>query len=282
VDRDDGKEEDVTKKKIEKLVKEKENLLAETIKNLGKSPEGALKCQNKEGVTYYYLQKKNHITDKWEKTYLKKSQSSLIKQLAQKSYLRKVKRALEEQIHALNHFTSTYNETALEQIYENLPEERKQLVTPIALGVQQTLKAWDEETYEPYNAYSEYKIYETQRGETVRSKSEVIIANLLYQYSEDLDYKYERPLILHENNGKEVIIHPDFTIINKHTGKIHYYEHAGKMDDPRYAIDFVKKIEMYSANGILQGRELWVTYETAGMPLRMGNVRRIAESILEE
>ncbi len=249
---------------------------------LSEAPEGSLTYQTKNNRTYYYFQTKEAGSKIWKKTYIKKKERALAEKLAQKEYLKDIKTKLEEQIHALNHFTTTYNETALEQIYENLPEERKQLVTPIALGVQQTLKEWNEETYEPYNAYSEYKIYETQRGETVRSKSEVIIAKLLYQYSEELDYKYERPLILQENNGKEVVIHPDFTIINKHTGKIHYYEHAGKMDDPRYAIDFVKKMGLYSANGILQGRELWVTYETAGVPLRMGNVRKITESILEE
>ena len=88
--------------------------------------------------------------------------------------------------------------------------------------------------------YPENLRYETERGDVVRSKSEVIIANILYQNREHILYKYERPLEIVEN-GRKKTIYPDFTIINKNTGKITYWEHAGRMDDPYYANDFVKK-----------------------------------------
>lgn len=240
-------------------------------------PEGGLTHQTKNGRAYYYHQTKNSDGKTWRKTYIKKKESALAEKLAQKEYLEDIKMKLKEQIQVLSNFAATYNETALEQIYDDLPEERKQLITPLVPSVREKMKAWNEETYEPYSAYSEHKIYETERGEMVRSKSEVIIANRLYLHRRDIDYKYERPLILQEKNGNEVIIHPDFTIINKHTGKIFYYEHAGKMDDPRYAIDFVKKIELYVANDILQGKNLLITYEAAGAPLSVSCVRKVVE-----
>ena len=115
----------------------------------------------------------------------------------------------------------------------------------------------------------------------LRSKSEVIIANLLYRPRKDLDYRYERPLKLRAKNGEEINIHPDFTIINKHTGRIYYYEHAGKMDDPKYATDFVKKMELYAANNIWQGEELLVTYEAAGAPLSTTCVRKMVDRLAE-
>lgn len=266
-----------TKSRVTKIIQEKENLLRKITKNLEATPEGTLKYQTRAGVTYYYLQKKNPETKKWEKTYLKKSQSNLIKQLAQKSYLQKAKRVLEEQLSVLTHFASTYDEAALEQIYENLPSERKRLIIPIVYSVKEKLKEWNAETYEPYDAYSEYKIYETDRGEMVRSKSEVIIANLLYQHRMDIDYKYERPLALRDKSNREIIIHPDFTIINKHTGNIYYYEHVGKLDEVKYATDFVKKMELYTINNIMQGKELLITYEATAAPLNVSCVRKIVK-----
>lgn len=73
--------------------------------------------------------------------------------------------------------------------------------------------------------------YETEQGDLVRSKSEVIIANILYQHRKDILYKYERPLEV-MSDGKERNIYPDFTILNIHTGKVTYWEHAGRMDVP--------------------------------------------------
>lgn len=244
------------------------------------APEGGLTHQKKNGNVYYYHQTKKTGSREWKKTYIKKKERKLAAQLAQKEYLNDVKREVKEQIHALMQFISIYDEAALEQIYDDLPNERKELITPIVHSVKEKLKEWNEETYEPYTAYSEYKIYETDRGEMVRSKSEVIIANLLYQYRKHLDYKYERPLVLRDKTGKEITIHPDFTIINKHTGKIYYYEHVGKLDEARYATDFVKKMELYTINNIMQGEELLITYEAAGAPLSVSNVRKNVEQCI--
>lgn len=41
--------------------------------------------------------------------------------------------------------------------------------------------------------------------------------------------------------GHTQTIHPDFTIINIHTGKITYWEHAGRMDDAQYADDLSER-----------------------------------------
>lgn len=245
------------------------------------APKGGLTHQTKNGHAYYYHQVKNSGSKKWKKTYIRKKHMKLAQQLAQKEYLEDIKIKLNEQIQALTQFITRYNETALEQIYENLPDERKQLITPIIPDAKEKLKKWDEEIYEPYDAYSEYKIYETDRGEMVRSKSEVIIANILNQYKKHLDYKYERPLKLKDKSGKEIIIHPDFTIINKLSGKIYYYEHVGRLDETRYATDFAKKMELYTMNHIMQGKELLLTYETAGAPLNVSCVRKIVRMCFE-
>ncbi len=130
--------------------------------------------------------------------------------------------------------------------------------------------------------YSENLKYETEQGEVVRSKSELIIANLLYQNKNHLLYKYERPLKI-KTDGKIKIIYPDFSILNIHTGKIKFWEHAGKMDNSDYADEFVRKININSANGLLLGHDVILTFETSEHPLDIKNVKRIvSEDLLKD
>lgn len=256
-------------------------ILEKTEKFIADASGGILKYQRKKGRLYYYRQEKEPTTQQWSTTYIKKNQMSLAIELAEKGYLITVAAVLKSQIALLQEFVQKYNEEAVEEIYRNLPDERKALVEPVAIGVKEKLEAWDREEYEPYTGFKENMIYETNQGEKVRSKSELIIANVLYQYKDDIEYKYERPLELKTKDGCNIIVHPDFTIINKHTGRIYYYEHAGRMDEPKYSVDFVKKMNLYSTNGILQGDKLFVTYETYSMPLDINCVKKIVERIVE-
>jgi len=63
------------------------------------------------------------------------------------------------------------------------------------------------------------KIHQTESGVWVRSKSEVIIANILHR--SNIDFQYEEKLYYNETQWKE----PDFTI--RHNGKVWYWEHLG-------------------------------------------------------
>ncbi len=76
------------------------------------------------------------------------------------------------------------------------------------------------------------------------------------------------------------IIYPDFTFFSKKIGKEIYWEHDGKMDDPVYVRAAIKKINSYTRNGILPGRELIVTYETANVTLDMQCVAKYAQEYL--
>ena len=84
-------------------------------------------------------------------------------------------------------------------------------------------------------------INRTLRGEDVRSKSELIIANLLYH--NDIEYEYEGVL---EFNGE--VRRPDFVIDGKDT--IYYWEHLGMLNNPKYKQGWERKKEWYKKNGI--------------------------------
>ena len=266
--------------KIKKTIEEKEKLVHRIETLISNAPDGSMKFQVKNGKIYYYHNVKDSRTGQWCKTYIKKKQIQMAKALTQKSYYTSVLLVLKSQLVQLKNFIETFNEEGVEEIYRNLPEARKVLVNPVAIGIKERIDVWAREEYELNTSYPEFLIYETEQGEMVRTKSELIIANVLYQYKDDIEYKYERPLELKAKDGSNIIVHPDFTIINKHTGRIYYYEHAGRMDEPKYAVDFVKKMNLYSTNGILQGDELFVTYETYSMPLDINCVKKIVERIV--
>lgn len=86
-------------------------------------------------------------------------------------------------------------------------------------------------------------IHRTERGDAVRSKSEVIIANLLH--GKGLDYAYERRLV-----GDDASVrYPDFTIEDAESGVTVYWEHLGMLSNPDYRDRWERKVEWYRAQG---------------------------------
>ncbi|MDE0308501.1 MAG: ATP-dependent RecD-like DNA helicase [Acidiferrobacterales bacterium] len=91
--------------------------------------------------------------------------------------------------------------------------------------------------------FEERLIHRTSRGELVRSKSEVIIANLLH--AKKIDYHYEHPL---EIDG--IVKFPDFTIEDDDTGITYYWEHCGMLSHPEYRRNWEQKKAWYMQQGI--------------------------------
>lgn len=276
-------------------VNELESMIAKIDAFLANAPEGCLKWQNKNGATYYYNQymivgdvedsdKKSDDTkqngNQVKREYIKKKNISLAKALAQKQYYIMMRSILGKNLKELKRFIAKYHNEKIDMVYESLSVERKNLVTPLQDSVNELIRNWQEEIYEKNNRYSEHLRYETEQGEIVRSKSEVIIANILYKHRDDILYKYERPLTLLVD-GREKTVYPDFTIINVHTGKIVYWEHAGLMDDPEYASEFIKKMNTYVANDLMPGRDVVLTFEGQGNLLDIRIVKRLVEAIID-
>ena len=120
--------------------------------------------------------------------------------------------------------------------------------------------------------FDEKLIHKTARGELVRSKSEVIIANALFHNG--LDYEYEPQVIL---EGK--VKRPDFKITDADTGEEWYWEHCGMMSDPKYAKRWKDKEKFYAKNGIVKGKNLIVTEEKAGEGLDSYGINEMIKEI---
>ncbi len=84
-------------------------------------------------------------------------------------------------------------------------------------------------------------IHKTVRGEMVRSKSEVIVANILYKM--EIDYTYEEVLTI---KGKNYM--PDFTL--RYQGRTAYLEHLGMLGNASYKDHWNEKKSNYEKLGI--------------------------------
>ncbi len=132
---------------------------------------------------------------------------------------------------------------------------------------------WIMEPFHPNELYPEHLIHETKSNILVRSKSEVLIADALYE--NNIPFKYECPLVL--NGG---IYYPDFTCMNPFKKKIFYWEHFGMLDDLNYAGKTIAKESLYINNGIIPSIQLITTYETKEYPLVRKAVQRNIDSFL--
>jgi hypothetical protein len=96
-------------------------------------------------------------------------------------------------------------------------------------------------------------IHRTKRGVFVRSKSEVIIGNLLHEA--EIDFIYERRF--ETENGWRF---PDFSIATS-SDELILLEHLGMLHKPSYREEWERKREFYENNGYVVGENLFLTSE---------------------
>ena len=86
-------------------------------------------------------------------------------------------------------------------------------------------------------------IHRTRKGDAVRSKSEVVVADILDALG--ISYSYERPLFS-RSDPKDFRL-PDFTA--SFEGDVYYWEHLGMLSVPSYREAWERKRRWYENNG---------------------------------
>lgn len=222
------------------------------------TPEGILRIAKKGGKYQYYQRK---TQDDSKGTFIRRKDDSLAAALAQKDYDAKLLKALTEQQSAIDNFLKNYDPDAVVQVFENLSEARKQLVTPAFLTDEKFAEQWQNEPYDRLGFGKEEPEYYTARGERVRSKSEILIADALYRHK--IPYRYEFPVY----NKGVIIAAPDFNCLNVRLRKEYFWEHLGMMGEEKYADRNVKKLEKYTFAEDFDETNLIITMETDNKPL---------------
>lgn len=256
------------KKRQQQLLKFKK----EKEKALMRVPEGTLRISNnKNHPQYYHRQGPKDLKG----TYIKAEEYHLARRLAQKDYDRKVLRFIEKELKAIEKFFNHYPSLNPEQIYESLHPERQKLIIPIRETDEQFIQNWQSVEYTGKGFKADAPELYTAKGERVRSKSEVMIADLLNK--ENIPYRYEYPVEL-KGIGK---VYPDFLLLHVKKREEIYYEHFGMMDDEEYTEKAMRKIMLYEQNGIFLGEKLIVTFETKKSPLNQKSVRRMLDHYMK-
>ncbi len=256
------------------LLKEQNRLrqiLEKTEDRLQEAPQGTLRLSKcGKSVQYYHCMPGGRKNG----TYLPRTECEFARRLAQKAYDEKIKKLAGKRLAQIMQITKDYSVDEIENVYTGEKNERRTLITPVEKIWDEKLNDWIAEDYNRKEFHEGVPVILTEKGERVRSKSEKILADFFYRNG--IPYKYEKPLYL-KGFGT---VHPDFTFLSKETGGEIYWEHDGKMDDPAYARNAVRKIRAYEENDIYPGERLILTFETEKSVLDIRLVQRLAEKYL--
>jgi hypothetical protein len=250
------------------LVKRKKQLelfIQSTQARLKVAPEGAVRII-KHGNGYQFF----HRREPKEKSgvYIPASEFEKARALIQKKYDLKILAVCREQLALIDHFLSKYDSDVLKRIYAKSGEVRKQFIQAAELPDEDFRARWRAFEYSGKEFREGAAEHYTLKGERVRSKSEVMIANVLSQAG--LDYRYEYPVML----GSQ-IVYSDFTVLRMTDRKEIRWEHAGMIDDLDYRNEFLGKIALYEENGFFPGEDLILTAETQKRPFNIRDVQRV-------
>lgn len=121
--------------------------------------------------------------------------------------------------------------------------------------------------------FAEHLIHRTEKGHMVRSKSELVIANMLFQLG--IPYDYER---ICDGTSAPGRLRPDFSFVTA-DGDLIVWEHLGMLSRPDYKRGWEWKREWYSRNGFVDGKTLFTSTEDAENGLDSALLRKTADTI---
>ena len=236
-------------------------------KRLQSAPEGSVRINvHGKGSQFYRKMDSSNRNG----TYMPVAERREAEALVQKNYDRRILSAAQKQVAFIERFIKNYQPDVLKTIYASLSEPRKRIVDPVELPDSEFRKEWESFTYQHKAFSEETPEHYSNRGERVRSKSEVMIADALDQAQ--IPYRYECPLKL-----GDTVVHPDFTILRLSDRKEIFWEHLGMMGDLEYSNHALQKIRLYERNRLFPGKELILTMETGLLPLNTAVIKDVIQ-----
>lgn len=121
--------------------------------------------------------------------------------------------------------------------------------------------------------FADHLIHRTEKGHLVRSKSELVIANMLFQLG--IPYEYERVL---DGTAAAGRLRPDFSFVTA-DGDLIIWEHLGMLSRPDYKRGWEWKHEWYKRNGFAEGETLFTSTEDEEHGLDSSSLRSTANNI---
>jgi len=242
-----------------------QNIVRDKKKALSKTPTGRLKITHKKKHTeYYWINSDNGCG-----SYIKQRNIKLAAALAQKAYDRVILRYATKELRLIDKLIKNYKKENIDNVYEVLSKDRQLLVHPIWPSDEEFLREWLKQESCQGTFDEDFPEFYTKNNERVRSKSEILIANDLFDYK--VPYLYECRI----NLPGYGTVFPDFNILDMKKRRTIIWEHLGMMDDPDYVERNLRKINAYLKNGYVIGETLILTFETHDQPLNTVIVDKI-------
>ena len=250
----------------ESLIKAKREL-EELSKNV---PDGTKLYSSRYGDSYQFFMKNNSQEKKGK--YIQKKDRKTVEILAQIEYDEKLIQVLQRMILELDRCKENLPDNPFFYTMDQMNIGKRPFVRIPYVSDDDYVLLWKSQKYESIGFSDTSLIYESSKGLRVRSKSEIIIANMLDEFG--IPFLYEKPLKL-----KSGIVHPDFTILDLQGRKEMYWEHFGMMDDIEYRNNAFYKIKSYEENGFYQSDSLIWTFETNKYPLNTHTLRKMMKAL---
>lgn len=249
------------------------NKLKKTIQtieeSIKKAISGHIVLRKNRGITRIFKVQENKPLE-----YLGKNKIDQVKALSQKRYEETLLEALKEEYNITEKALFKLKNSKKHEALTNFSKELKPFITLNPITNEGYIQDWSksQDLKLPEN-YTYRAPYQTLKGDIVRSKSEILIADRLF--AAKIPYHYEKRLELNEGATSRL---PDFTILHPYTLETYYWEHLGLMHDEEYRQKAKDKIELYALNGIIQGKNLIITFETGTSQLNTWYVDKIIET----
>jgi len=267
---------------INQLIEEKESVerLISRLQDIEKHEmEGKLSWKYSKGKIQCYKRLDIHERNG---QYIRKSEIKTIKGLVQKRYNHVLKDFYVSKLDAINKCIEILRktDTTVQTVLDSIPNELHRYVKTDVFSNTDSVEEWENEVVVGSNPIKAEKTYVASDGTCVRSKSELIIAEALIACK--VPFFYERPFFQFLGNGGRGVrnLYPDFTCLNRRTGKTYYWEHLGMMDNPDYATKNVRRIMEYAKEGVYPGSELILSFEAEDVPLRTDYIRAVIKKYL--
>lgn len=200
-------------------------------------PAGGLSTTIIKNQTYYYKVLNG------KKTYIGKADSKEVLQLQKRKFIEASLKRIEQNCVLMEQLIEGYKGIDPEEVMSN--ETRAYRTPPqccFSMSGVHNGKKWGNKPYRKFKGFPEGLKHKTLKGEQVRSKSEALIANMLFV--KKIEYHYEEEIDI---GGKT--IPPDFKIFVKSQNKFKLLEHLGMLVKEKYRSDALAKMDFYFSNG---------------------------------
>ena len=226
---------------------------------LKKYPKGYINlCKDKGKYRMYYMLEddKGYV----KRNYLPLKEIELAKKLARKKYLQRMLADKENELECTKKYLGMRHSGRHKELLEQDSPYRYLIIED----------SWEGQEYDKSTKHPEQLIVKAPKGEFVRSKSEALIANALFD--EGIEYRYE---CAKEIGG--IKYYPDFTVKVPGTKITKIWEHFGKIDDPVYFSKMMRKISAYIKAGYVPGVNIIFTFESSVKPLTIDVVKSVIQ-----